>query len=87
MYTKKQLSNFQHHKVLTNLVINTNAKIYTKPQLSFDEEYFGNIDDVPVSKEYKLDIINIYLPTERAIVQKRITEWIRGNAMDIFNDE
>jgi len=27
------------------------------------------------------------LPAEGAIVWKRITDWVNGNAMDVFNDK
>lgn len=34
-----------------------------------------------------MHILNADLPTERAVVLKRITDWLKANAMDIFNDE
>lgn len=51
----------------------------------------GYLDDVDIPssffKKSRTKVLYIDLPAERAIVRKRITNWVNGNAMDIFNDK
>jgi len=74
-------------KNITQLVPNKTLKGKKKAIDSIQSLNVDDVDDVPSSKKCRLQILNVDLPTEKAIVLKRITAWIKENAMDIFNDE
>jgi len=44
-------------------------------------------DDTIVPKKQKLDTLNVDLSSERSIVLKRIKEWLKINAIDIYKDQ
>jgi len=44
-------------------------------------------DTMIVSKKQKLDTLNVDLTSERSIVLKRIKEWFKINATDIYNNQ
>lgn len=71
----------------------TDNKSQTKKQClrniecTLDKEIEDVADDSFMSKKQKLDILNVDLTLERSIVLKRIKDWLKINALDIYRNQ
>lgn len=90
------ISNFYKEQLQKKLIVKLTAAQKTDNKSRTNKQSLLNTvskeiedvsDDTIVSKKQKLDTLNVDLSSERSIVLKRIKEWLKINAIDIYNDQ